>query len=71
MMNITINVGDETTREAAGLDDQRLRKLGIMFGWKLRDLLKTPNGHSSGLWMTWVERSRRTPDPRTPRKHAM
>lgn len=44
MTNITIsiNVDDETAREVAALDDQRRRKLGIMLGWRLRDLLKPP-----------------------------
>lgn len=44
MTNITIsiNVDDETAREVAALDDQRRRKLGILLGWRLRDLLKPP-----------------------------
>ena len=44
MTNITISikVDEETAREVATLDDQRRQKLGILLGWRLRDLLKPP-----------------------------
>ena len=41
-ITISVDVDDETAREVAGLDEQRRRKLGIMLGWRLRDLLKPP-----------------------------
>ena len=41
-ITISVDVDDEAAREFAALDDQRRRKLGILLGWRLRELLKPP-----------------------------
>ena len=39
---ISIEVDAETAQEFASADVERRRKLGMLLGWRLRDLLKPP-----------------------------